>query len=667
MPYILDAMATKTKNNGDWGFDTGELNAKIRPQDDFYKYVNAKWMKANPIPANESRWGSFVMLRYNTDKQLKKILDELEAKKSLPAGTPERLIRDFYRSGVDMKRRNALGVKPIAPLQKKIHALKTQKELQNLIGEFHRMGVSAIWGAGIDQDAKDSNRYALHVVQDGLGLPEREYYLKDDKESVRVRTAYVAHVEKLFRMIGRTTTQAKTDTATLMRIETLLAQASMKKEDLRDPDKTYHKMTVTQLSKLTPGIDWKNYLKLVDARDVQYLIVCQPDFLKEVSGMLSSVSLPDWKTYLEWHLVNDFSSALSAPFVKEAFAFYGTVLSGTKEMKPLWRRVLGVVNGNLGELLGQIYVKKHFPPEAKKKMNILVDDLFTAYEARLKSLEWMTPATKKKALLKLHSLNRKIGYPDTWKNYRGLVIAQNDYVGNLVRSSLFEHKRQMKKLRGPIERGEWFMYPQTVNAYFAPNLNDIVFPAAILQPPFFGLTADDALNYGGIGAVIGHEITHGFDDEGSKFDHKGNLKSWWTNEDRKRFEAKAKKVEAQFNRYTVADGVRVNGKLTLGENIADLGGLSIAFDALQLQLKRTGRHDIEGLSPEQRFFISFALFERENCRDEFVKMQVLTDPHSPGVFRINGPASNFEAFYSAFGTKKSDKLYRDKKDREMVW
>lgn len=657
-------MAT-TRNS--WGFDVSELDPKIRPQDDFYHYVNKRWMQANPIPPAESRWGSFIMLRYNTDKQLKKIMDELMAKRSVKRGTPEQLIRDFYRSGVDMKRRNALGITPLATYRKQIASIRDKRSLLDRIAALHVDGVSALWGGMIDQDAKNSEKYALHLGQDGLGMPDREYYLKDDAESVRVRTAYLVHVEKLFRMMGRTGSEAKADTATLMRIETDLAKVSMKKEDRRDPDKTYHKMSTAQLTKTAPGIDWRRYLKQISAGEPTYLIVLQPEFMKAVARMLDTVSLEDWKTYLEWHLVNDFSSALSQPFIKEAFSFYGTALTGTKQMKPLWRRILNVVNGNLGELLGQIYVDRHFPPEAKKHMNRIVDDLFTAYEARIKSLDWMTPATKKKALTKLHSLNRKIGYPDTWKSYKNLEISPTDFVGNLVRASVYEHKRQMRKLRGPIDRGEWFMYPQTVNAYFAPNLNDIAFPAAILQPPFFGLKQDDALNYGGIGAVIGHEITHGFDDEGSKFDYKGNLKSWWTKEDRKRFEAKAKKVEQQFNKYTVADGVHVNGKLTLGENIADLGGLSIAYDAYQLQLARTGRTDINGLTPEQRFFIGFSLFERENTRPEFEKTQVLTDPHSPGKFRINGPASNFDAFYRAFSMRKGDKLYRDAKDREMVW
>lgn len=649
-----------------WGFDTKELDPTIRPQDDFFHHVNKKWMKANPIPPEESRWGSFIRLRYNTDKQLHAILNDLE-KMRVGKGTPEQMIRDFYRSGMDLKRRNALGTKPIKPLWDTVLEIETKDDVVRVIGAFHRIGVTALWGGMVDQDAKNSERYMLHLGQDGLGLPDRDYYLKDDAESKRVRSAYIKHVERLFVLMGRTQAEAKKDTKTILALETELATVSMRKEDTRDAEKTYHKMTPKELARKAPGIDWNWYLEEIGAGGIKHLIVLQPAFMTAVSKLLDSISLADWKVYLEYHLVSDFASALTEKFVAEQFSFYGTVLSGTKTMKPLWRRILSVVNGNLGEPLGQIYVKRHFTKESKRKMNLLVDDLFTAYAARIKKLDWMGTATKRKALQKLRSLNRKIGYPDKWKSYRGLVIKQDDYIGNLIRTSKFEHKRTMKKLRGPIDRTEWFMYPQTVNAYFAPNLNDIAFPAAILQAPFFDATADDAVNYGAIGTVIGHEITHGFDDQGSKFDAKGNLRNWWTPADKKRFKQKAERVRKQFDRYTVADGVKVNGELTLGENIADLGGLSIALDAYHLRLKKTGRHDIDGLSPEQRFFTAFAVFERETCRPEFVKMQVLTDPHAPGIFRINGPASNIDAFYAAYGVKKGDKLYRAPADREVVW
>lgn len=662
-PLYSYPMATKKG----WGFDTKHLDEGVRPQDDFFRYANGGWMKTNSIPENESRWGSFIELRYKTDFQLRAILKGLEETKKVVPGSAEQIIRDFQRSGMDMKRRNALGLKPVEPYREKVAKIATPSKLLDTIAELHMIGVGVFWGAGVDQDSKNSERYMLHLLQDGLGMPDREYYLKSDAESLRVRTAYIKHAEELFKLMGKSASAAKEATGTLLRIETHLAKASMKKEDRRDPDKTYHKMTIAKLAKLAPAVDWKRYLKLTGVPELKEVIVMQPEFLTEVSAMLNEIRLEDWKIYLDWHVVNDFSGLLSDRLGKQAFSFYGTVLTGTKKMRPLWRRVLGTVNGHVGELLGQIYVKRHFTAEAKKKMNILVDDLFTAYEARLKSLDWMTPATRKKALAKLHALNRKIGYPDKWKSYRGLVIKADDYAGNVIRSNAFEHKRALKKLRGSIDRAEWFMYPQTVNAYFAPNMNDIVFPAAILQPPFFDMQADDAINYGAIGAVIGHEITHGFDDEGSKFDAKGNLKSWWTPADRKQFEKKAEMVRKQYDKYAVADGVKVNGKLTLGENIADMGGLSIAFDAYQLQLARTVRKDIDGLTPEQRFFLGFALFERELVRPEFEKMQVLTDPHSPGQFRINGPLANFNAFYEAYGLKASDKLYRSPSQREMVW
>ncbi|HRH55400.1 MAG TPA: M13 family metallopeptidase [Candidatus Paceibacterota bacterium] len=655
------------KSKASWGFDISELEPKIRPQDDFYHHVSVKWMRANPIPSTEACWGSFLSLRYDIEKQLRTLVEELAAKKGLQKDSAGRMVADFYRSGMGRDRRNALGLTPLASYLEKMERIRNIADLQKVLAELHSIGVGVLWGADVDQDMKNSDAYALYLGQGGLGMPDREYYLKNDAESTRVRTAYAKHVEKLFTLMGKSLSEARMARETILKIETALAAASMKKEDMRDPDKIYNKLTLAKLQKLASRIDWTLYLKRIRAAKAPYVLVLQPDFFSAVSEMLESIPLEEWKVYLSYHVVNDFSGALSEDFEALAFSFYGKVLTGKKTMKPLWRRSLASVNGGLGEILGKLYVERHFPPEAKKKMNLLVDDLFTAYEARLKSLTWMTPATKKKALLKLKTFTRKIGYPDTWRNYKGLRIEADEYVGNLIRTNEYEHARHMRRLGKPMDRNEWLMYPQTVNAYYQPTMNDIAFPAAILQPPFFSLTNDDALNYGAIGTVIGHEITHGFDDEGSKFDAKGNLKSWWTSEDRKRFMAKASKVEKQFNRYTVADGLHVNGKLTLGENIADLGGLSIAYDAYQLQLARTGRSDIDGLSPEQRFFVGFSLFEREHARPEFTKTQVLTDPHSPGVFRINGPVSNFEPFYKTYGVKKGDEHFRTPGDREMVW
>ncbi len=650
-----------------WGFDVRDMDTSVRAQDDFYRYAAGGWIARNPIPAAESRWGSFMALRYDTDRKLRAILAELLSMKRVAKGTPEQLIRDFYRSGMDMKRRNALGIKPIAPLLKSIGEIKNLKDVLAHVAELHQAGVGVLWGAGVDQDSKNSEQYLLHLFQDGLGMPERDYYLNDDAESKRVRDAYLPHVERMLRLMGRKPKEAAVGAAAILALETALARAWMTKEDRREAEKVYHKKMLPELARIAPAVDWTRYLKAIGAGTPRSVIVMHPEFFAACSKLLESVSIEDWKTYFAYHAVNDYAGYLSAPFVRTSFAFYGTVLAGTKVMKPLWRRTMNVVNGNLGELLGRIYVDKHFGKEAKKKMNALVDDLFEAYEARLKNIDWMTPSTKKKALVKLRAMNRKIGYPDKWKSYRGLALRPDDFVGNAVRTNQFEHRREMKKLAKPINRGEWFMYPQTVNAYFAPNLNDIVFPAAILQPPFFNLEADDAVNYASIGSVIGHEITHGFDDQGSKYDEKGNLKSWWTLADRAQFEKKAEIIVQQYDAYKVADGVSVNGKLTLGENIADLGGIAIALDAYRLRLQKTGRKDIGGFTPEQRFFLGLSLFERESARPEFQKMQVLTDPHSPGIFRINGPVANVDAFYEAFNVQKGDALYRDPAIRTTVW
>ncbi len=650
-----------------WGFNVRDIDTSVRPQDDFYHHAAGSWLKANPIPESESRWGSFTILRKETDVRLRKILQELESMKRAAQGSPEQMIRDYFRSGMDMQRRNKLGVKPAAPLLQVIQNAKDAKSLMRLIPELHMAGVGVFFGAGVDQDSKKSTQYILHIFQDGLGMPEREYYLKQDAESKRVRDAYRTHVTGLFRLLGYTLTDSKQAMERVLSVETMLAKASMTKEDVRDPYKTYHKKKVLELARLAPAVDWTYYLTKTGAGKESTLIVMQPLFLQEVSRILTTAPLEDLKAYFTFHTINDYASYLSERFVRHQFAFYGTVLTGMKAMRPLWRRVMGSVNGSLGEALGRLYVQKYFPPEAKRKMNELVDDLFATYEERLKKLDWMSPATKKKALRKLHAMNRKIGYPDKWKSYKGLVIKADDYVGNAVRASHFHHKREMRKLGRPLDRAEWFMSPQTVNAYFAGSLNDIVFPAAILQPPFFDLNADDAVNYGSIGTVIGHEITHGFDDKGSQFDHKGDLKSWWTVEDRKRFEKHADVIKKQYSNYAVADGVHVNGELTLGENIADIGGIAIAYDAYQRRLAKTGRKDIDGYSPEERFFLAITLFDRENARPEFEKMQVLTDPHSPSEFRINGPLANIPAFYEAFKVKKGDKLYRNPSVRTTVW
>ncbi len=639
-----------------WGFDTRDMDTAVKPEDDFYHYVNGGWLKKNPVPAHESRWGSFLILRYDTEKKLRAIVS-----------TASGMVRDFYKSGLDMNRRNALGLKPLKPWLDRIAKIKDIRSLVTTLAELEKVGGGGPWSIGVDQDMKNSEKYIIYIGQSGLGMPDRDYYLKSDPESVRVRTAYLKHLESISALMGKSKAEAKRDQETIMRLETSLAKISMPKEDLRDVDKTYHKMNIPKLMRITPNIDWKNYFKIIGARSPNEIVVMQPVFLKAMSEILEKEKIEDWKTYLAWHVVAGSAPLLTAKFEKQNFAFYGTTLSGTKVMKPAWRRALSAVNGSLGELLGKLYVDAHFSPTAKKKVNEVVEDLFTAYESRIKNLDWMSNATKKKAVTKLHQMTRKLGYPDKWRSYKGLIIRPNDYFGNAIRASLREHTRIMRRLNKPVDRKEWFMYPQTVNAYCSFGMNDIVFPAAILQPPFFGVEADDALNYGGIGTVIGHEITHGFDDQGSKFDGKGNRVTWWTVPDRARFMKKANVLVRQFSSYKVANGLKVNGQLTLGENIADLGGASIAFDAYKLRLAKTGGKIIDGFTPEQRFFLGFALFERENTRPESEKTRVLTDPHSPSIFRINGPASNLPEFYDAFTVTKSSKLYRSPSSRAKIW
>ena len=655
------------KKKKSWGFDMGSIDRSVRPQDDFFRYANGNWMKKNPIPKDEARWGTFMILGREAEEKLHAILKETADKTRVPSGSPEQLIRDLYRSGMDMKRRNALGAKPLAPLLTPIDRIRDVKGLVSVITRLHQEGIAALWNFFVDQDSKNSERYAFHLSQDGLGMPDRDYYLRDGKEFLRVRKAYEAYVARMFRFLGYSPKGARVAAVAVLRVETGLAKISMPKEDVRDVEKTYHKKTIAELARRSPSIDWKRYLRAIGAGAPSSLIVSQPKFIEESGRLLSSAPLSDWKEYLRFHVANSSASLLSDVFVRAQFDFYAKILMGNKRMKPLWRRVLRAVNGNLGDALGKLYVARHFSPRAKREVGRLVDNLFTAYEERVRNLDWMSVPTKKKAIAKLRMMARKLGYPKRFKTYRGLVIRPDDYFGNAVRAGKHHLRREMRKLKKPVDRAEWFMSPQTVNAYCNFNMNEIVFPAAILQPPFFDADADDAVNYGAIGSVIGHEITHALDDQGSKFDGKGTMRRWWTPRDRKRFDAKGRRLVRQFDVYKVAPDMPVNGRLTLGENIADLGGTAIALDAYMRSLKRAGKRTVGGFTPEQRFFLGLAQAFREIVRPEFLKTMVTTDPHSPEEFRVNGPASNSEEFYEAFGVTKKDKLYRKPSERAKIW
>lgn len=641
-----------------------DLDVRVRPQDDFFRFSVGGWIKRNPIPADKSRWGTFDLLREESVKQLKEVIDSLPKKPK--QGSFEQLVADFWRSAMDEREREKRGLKPLEPILKKIQAVNTKQDLLDYISYAHRTGMGLLWHIYVSRDDKHSERNTLFLSQGGLSLPDRDFYLNDDADSKRVRGEFMRYIPRLLRLAQYEGNKEKV-AELVMKIETALARASMTRVERRDPHKQYNVRTLGSLKKESPNINWVRYFAQVHAKPPKQFIVGQPKFFKEVSRIIDSITLEEWKTYLIWSAIDDMSPLLTKKLIQEHFRFYSTVLSGTKKMQPLWKRSVGVIDGMVGDALGKLYVEKFFDARAKHRINELVNNLFAAYRERLEELPWMGTATKKKAFIKLRGMKRKLGYPNKWHAYKGLKIVASDYVGNIIRTHEHEFARMLGKLKKKPDPDEWYMTPPTVNAYFDPNANEIAFPAGIMQPPFFDLRADDAINYGAIGSVIGHEITHGFDDEGSKFDHKGNLKNWWTAQDRKRFEKRAVVLQKQFDSFVAIDGMHVNGKLTLGENIADLGGLIIAFKAFQKSQKSKKPEKIGGFSPEQRFFLGYAITEAGNIRPELLKQRLVTDPHSPSNFRVNGPLSNMEEFYEAFGVKKGHKLFRSPASRAKIW
>lgn len=652
---------------GDWGFELEGMDATVRPQDDFFRYANGGWMKRTEIPADEAKWGSFYVLSRETDERLRALFEEKRNAQGLT--DEEQKVLAYYESAMDVERRNALGDAPLSPFKDRIASLSSPSEFAAYFAETTRVGIEAEpWGTHIGQDEKDAESNIFYFFQGGLGMPEREYYLTDTPEALRVREAYRAHIVRLLMLSGKTEDDAQRRMERIVELETRLAKASMTKEDTRFPEKTYHKMTLDELEKLAPGFSWGAYFTALDIPVHDGLIVSQPEFLKEVASLFKTLPLEEWKIYFEFHLINGAAGALSEPFVAENFEFYGKVLSGQKELKPLWRRALGATESALRDAVGKMFVERYFGADAKRRMDELAENVISAYASRIQNLSWMGADTKKRALQKLASIRRKIGFPDAWRDYGELSVLADDYFENALRANEYAFLREKRKLGAPVDRGEWFMSASEVNAYYAPTMNDIAFPAAILQPPFFNLSDDSAVNYGAIGAVIGHELTHGFDDQGSKYDARGNLNEWWTAEDRELFDEKGNALAAQFNAYR-AQGMSLNGEYTKGENIADLGGVVIAYDAFQEHLAQHPEERVEkdGFTPEARFFLGFAQAERAILRDEAAKTQILTDPHSPAEFRVNGPLSNFTPFYEAFDIKEGDELYRPPEERVEIW
>jgi putative endopeptidase len=643
---------------GYWGFDTANLDKTCKPCDDFYQFAMGGWMKANPIPPEYSTWGSFTVLADKNQQNLRQIL-EAAAKANAAAGSNEQKIGDFYGSCMDTAAVEAAGTTPIEPELLRIAQMKGAVDLQVETAQLQKSGYGVLFTFGSRQDAKDSTQVIASTAQGGLGLPDRDYYLRDDEKSKKLREAYVHHVAKMLELLGDAADQAAAQAGTVMAIETSLAKASMNNVDRRDPDKTYHRMKLAELQAMTPDFSWAGYFKAIGHPNLSESNVGQPDYFKALDAQLTATSLEDWKTYLRWHVVNDAATALPDKFVMEDFDFRGRALRGAKEIQPRWKRCVQATDRNLGEALGQVYVQKYFPPEAKAHALQMVHNLVAALHDDLPTLSWMGPETRAQAIGKLEAFGVKIGYPDKWRDYSALKIDRTSYLQNELRGSEFEFQRQVNKVGKPVDRTEWGMTPPTVNAYYRSSMNEIVFPAGILQPPFYDPKADDAVNYGGMGAVIGHEITHGFDDQGSKFDAKGNLKNWWSADDLKNFKERSQCVSDQFDGYLVEGDLHENGKLVLGESIADLGGLAISYAAYEKSLQGKPRPaDKDGFTPEQRFFLGWAQVWGANMRMENARLLTNTDPHPLPRFRGNGPLSNMAEFAKAFGCQKGEAMVR---------
>lgn len=650
------------------GFDLANLDRAASACTDFNQFANGGWMAHNPIPAAYPSWGSFNELAEKNRDVLHQILEDSAKDTSAPKGSNEQKVGDFYAACMDESAIEAAGMRPIEPEFERIEQIQNVGGLQAEIERLQGFGVHSPFAVDSTQDFKNSTQVIGEIDQSGLGMPDRDYYTKDDAKSKQTREEYVKHVARMFELMGETPALASADTKTVMDIETKLAQASLTRVQRRDPDAVYHPMNIAQLKTLAPNFEWESYLETFGLAGKGDINVATPDFFKELSGMMTAISLADWKTYLRWHVINAAAPYLSSKFVDEDFNFKGKILTGTKENLPRWKRCVRYTDRGLGEALGQVYVKKTFTPEAKARAVAMVHNLEAALQADLTTLPWMGEATRKQAIAKLDAFMNKIGYPDKWRDYSALNIDRGIFVHDIWRSNAFEFKRDLNKIGKPVDRTEWGMTPPTVNAYYNPQMNEIVFPAGILQPPFYDPNADDAFNYGGMGAVIGHEMTHGFDDEGAKFDAQGNLKNWWTPEDKKNFDARSECVVHQFDGFQVQDKLHENGKLVVGESIADLGGLTVAYAAYEKSLEGKPRPgNIDGFTPEQRFFLGYARIWSTNMRPEFERLLVNVDPHPLPRFRVNAPLSNMPAFAKAFSCKAGDPMVRPPGDRCQIW
>ena len=645
--------------------DKANMDVNVKPGDNFYEYANGNWMKINPVPASKTRWGSFDMLREESSQRLRTLLQD--AATNTNKSRINQMVGDFYTSGMDSA---AIEVKGILPIKAELDRINDLQNMQAVLTEVavlrNRGFGSPLFGMYVTPDRKNVTQYIPQLSQGGTTMPDRDYYLKDDPRSLKIREAYKNYLYQLFMLAGEDATKANASMDAVMRIETALAKLQYSRVEMRDPYKLYNKFSVQDLSATTPSINWKNLLVQMKVNGADSVLVNNPNFLKSADLLLGALPLQDWKSYLKWNVLKSSGPYLSTAFVQENFK-YSQAISGQKEQTPRWQRMAALLDGNLGEMLGQLYVDRYFKPEAKIRMQELVNNLSTTFEDRIKRLDWMSAETKNRGVEKLNAFTKKIAYPDKWKEYNGVKISKDDFMGNVKNASAWAYNEMATRMGKPVDRTEWGMTPPTINAYYNSSNNEIVFPAAILQFPFFDFGADDAINYGGIGAVIGHEMTHGFDDQGRQFAADGNLKDWWTKEDADKFKTKADQVVNQYNNMTVLDTLHVNGKLTLGENLADLGGLNIAYEAFTKTKEFKEGKLIDGFTPSQRFFLSWAQVWRSNALPETEAQLILTDSHSPGVHRGNGPIVNIDAWYQAFNVKPGDKMYIPKEKRISVW
>ena len=646
------------------GVELGNFDKSVRAQDDFFRHVNGTWLKNTPIPEDKSRYASFSELADQAELNLRTIIQEVSAKEQAP-GSEEQKVGDLYSSFMDEAAVEALGAKPIANDLAAIAKLDSKEAVVQQLGHLQTHNISSPIGSYVDQDSKKSDEYIVKLTQSGLGLPDRDYYLNDDEKFEITRKAYLTFIEDLLKLVN--TPDADKAATAIVALETRLSEAQWSRVQGRDREKTYNKHAWSALDKEFPGWPWAAFAKGADLPGKGHVIIRQPTYFAALPKILADTPLDTWKHYMRFHVISDAAPYLSKAFVERNFEFYGKTLSGVEANRPRWKRAVSAVGSSMGEMPGKLYVERHFRPEAKERMIGLVDNLMRAFKVGIDGLEWMSAETKAQAQEKLSKFTTKIGYPDVWRDYSALEIKPGDLFGNLVRATEFEHQRNLNKLGQPVDKNEWFMTPQTVNAYYNPEGNEIVFPAAILQPPFFDVDADDAINYGAIGGVIGHEISHGFDDQGRKYDGNGNLRDWWTEADAERFKERASGLVDQFNAYTPLEKMTVNGAFTLGENIGDLAGITVAYNAYQLALKGEKAPTIGGLTADQRFFIGWAQCFRGKYREEELRKRLVTDPHSPSEYRVNGVMKNVPGFYDAFGLKEGDSLYLTPDKRVKIW